>query len=123
VLTDLSLAGDTFDILALINNSVNFILYCLMSRAFRETFKQTFCDCQEINRRQSSISFAQVTVGKQRPRHLTPSVAYEIVSTYKCSDDYRASLSPIMKTLADNPKKKRTIKTAKCFHRSDSIGS
>ena len=123
VLINLSVAGDTFDILALINNSVNFILYCLMSRAFRETFQQTFFDCHEINRRQSSISFAQVTVGKQRPRHLTPSVAYEIVSTFKCSDDYRTSLTPIMKTLTDNPKKKRTIKPPKFFHRSNSIGS
>ncbi|CAF5044407.1 unnamed protein product, partial [Rotaria sp. Silwood1] len=45
--------GDTFDILALINNSVNFILYCLMSRAFRDTFKQIFClSCQKYERRE-----------------------------------------------------------------------
>ena len=30
--------GDLLDILALINNSINFLLYCSMSRAFRNTF-------------------------------------------------------------------------------------
>lgn len=34
--------GDTMDILALFNNSVNFILYCSMSRVFRKTFKDLF---------------------------------------------------------------------------------
>lgn len=31
------------DLLALINNGVNFLLYCTMSRAFRKTFQKTFC--------------------------------------------------------------------------------
>lgn len=31
------------DLLALINNGVNFILYCTMSRQFRKTFQKTFC--------------------------------------------------------------------------------
>jgi hypothetical protein len=35
--------GDVMDIIALINNAVNFILYCLMSHIFRETFKNIFC--------------------------------------------------------------------------------
>lgn len=30
--------GDLFDILALLNNSINFLLYCSMSKAFRDTF-------------------------------------------------------------------------------------
>lgn len=30
--------GDVLDMLALINNSINFLLYCTMSRAFRNTF-------------------------------------------------------------------------------------
>lgn len=30
--------GDLLDMLALINNSINFLLYCTMSRAFRNTF-------------------------------------------------------------------------------------
>lgn len=30
--------GDLFDILALLNNSINFLLYCCMSKAFRDTF-------------------------------------------------------------------------------------
>ncbi|XP_030756061.1 sex peptide receptor-like [Sitophilus oryzae] len=34
--------GDVMDIVALINSSINFILYCTMSRQFRETFKELF---------------------------------------------------------------------------------
>jgi hypothetical protein len=34
--------GDLMDFLALLNSSINFILYCTMSRQFRETFTQIF---------------------------------------------------------------------------------
>jgi len=34
--------GDLLDILALINNGINFILYCTMSKQFRDTFIQLF---------------------------------------------------------------------------------
>lgn len=34
--------GDVMDILALINNSINFILYCAMSKQFRDTFRELF---------------------------------------------------------------------------------
>lgn len=37
--------GEVIDLLALINNGVNFILYCTMSRQFRKTFQKTFCYC------------------------------------------------------------------------------
>lgn len=122
-----SCLGDTFDILALINNSVNFILYCLMSRAFRDTFKQTFCFCQEFSRRPSRISFAQPppTV-KNRPRYLDPSAAYETVSTYKCADDYRTSTAPIIKSLSSDSstkKKNRTRKALRFFQPATSIAT
>lgn len=35
--------GEIADLLALINNSVNFILYCTMSAKFREEFYALFC--------------------------------------------------------------------------------
>ena len=35
--------GDVMDITALCNNAINFVLYCTMSRQFRETFVKTFC--------------------------------------------------------------------------------
>ncbi|KAK2168176.1 hypothetical protein NP493_1238g00000 [Ridgeia piscesae] len=35
--------GDIMDIFVLINTSVNFVLYCTMSRDFRKTFCYTFC--------------------------------------------------------------------------------
>ena len=34
--------GEIMDIMALINSSVNFILYCFMSKQFRKTFVETF---------------------------------------------------------------------------------
>jgi len=34
--------GDVMDIAALVNNAVNFILYCAMSRQFRQTFLELF---------------------------------------------------------------------------------
>ncbi len=37
--------GDLLDIAALLNNSINFVLYCTMSRQFRDTFVETFCSC------------------------------------------------------------------------------
>lgn len=35
--------GDLLDIMALLNNSITFILYCTMSRQFRQTFVETIC--------------------------------------------------------------------------------
>ena len=37
--------GDLLDIMALLNNSINFVLYCTMSRQFRKTFAEIFCGC------------------------------------------------------------------------------
>jgi len=34
--------GDVLDIAALLNNAINFVLYCTMSRQFRETFVEIF---------------------------------------------------------------------------------
>ncbi len=34
--------GDVWDIIVLINSAVNFILYCIMSRQFRDTFRDVF---------------------------------------------------------------------------------
>lgn len=35
--------GDILDIMALCNNAINFVLYCTMSRQFRDTFVAIFC--------------------------------------------------------------------------------
>lgn len=37
--------GDILDIVALLNNAINFVLYCSMSQQFRTTFVATFCRC------------------------------------------------------------------------------
>lgn len=37
--------GDLFDITALCNNAINFVLYCTMSTQFRQTFHDIFCRC------------------------------------------------------------------------------
>ena len=39
--------GDLLDIMALLNNSITFILYCTMSRKFRQTFVETLCGRKE----------------------------------------------------------------------------
>lgn len=41
--------GDTMDILALINNSINFVLYCSMSVEFRRTISKWICECAGRN--------------------------------------------------------------------------
>lgn len=38
-----ALLGDTIDILSMINNSINFVLYCAMSRQFRDLLRQCVC--------------------------------------------------------------------------------
>lgn len=35
--------GDVWDIIVLINSAVNFVLYCIMSRQFRQTFYSVLC--------------------------------------------------------------------------------
>lgn len=37
--------GDVMDIAALVNNGINFGLYCVMSNRFRKTFLEMFCPC------------------------------------------------------------------------------
>ena len=37
--------GDLMDMVALLNNAINFILYCSMSKMFRETFTRLYCNC------------------------------------------------------------------------------
>lgn len=42
--------GNLLDMMALLNNSINFVLYCTMSRQFRNTFISIFCKCCPENR-------------------------------------------------------------------------
>jgi hypothetical protein len=111
--------GDTFDILALINNSINFLLYCLMSRAFRDTFRQTFCVCEGADQHSSQSSSAQAAATKQL--HLDASTSYNTLLTQKCSEGYRASLSPIIKSLSDNPAKNKKHKGFGYLKQSSSV--
>ena len=50
--------GDTMDILALINNGINFILYCTMSKQFRDTFIELFLQRPSLN---NNRGFSPVT--------------------------------------------------------------
>ena len=45
------LFADTLDILSLINNAVNFIMYCSMSRQFRECLCETLPHCKKVDAR------------------------------------------------------------------------
>jgi hypothetical protein len=89
-----------------------------MSRAFRDTFKQTFCICKAFDRRQSATSVAQGTKIDHRKGHLSSSVVY------KCSDGGDlTSLTPIMESLSVDPNKikKPTSLTLPFFHHTNSI--
>jgi len=64
--------GDLLDIAALLNNAINFVLYCTMSRQFRETFVETFLgqSCSRCGRspgRGGSTQLTQLT-GRGTPR-------------------------------------------------------
>jgi hypothetical protein len=59
--------GDVLDMLALINNSINFLLYCSMSRAFRNTFYNLIMNSW------CSKKFNQVCVPKLRKKQLVNS--------------------------------------------------
>ncbi len=53
-----------------------------MSRAFRDTFKQTFCFiCQNFLRRESTVSSTQLPITKKRQYHTNTSVVYEHIPT------------------------------------------
>lgn len=47
--------GDLVDILALINNGINFILYCTMSKQFRDTFIEIFLSSMKRSNRRFSL--------------------------------------------------------------------
>ena len=53
--------GDLVDILALINNGINFILYCTMSKQFRDTFLELFMPYRG-NRDKKRFSLVPTTV-------------------------------------------------------------
>lgn len=58
--------GDILDILALINNGINFVLYCTMSKQFRDTFISIFCQCfPKIveGRKMQTVTTTMVTEG------------------------------------------------------------
>ncbi|CAF2098354.1 unnamed protein product [Rotaria magnacalcarata] len=114
--------GDTFDILALINNSVNFILYCLMSKAFRDTFQQTFCFIQNFASHQPKVSFSKLAITKRRQKHLNEAITDEIIPYHKPSQNGRLHVIPIRKSFSDNePKKiKRTLKSLEFFSHNKS---
>ena len=55
------------DILALTNNSVNFILYCSMSRAFRDTFLSLICPYYYKSKK---LKFEQIEFGRLNQKDL-----------------------------------------------------
>ena len=64
-----------------------------MSRAFRDTFKQTFgFECYKVNQRESSTSFVNLSLIKNRRKQLSASFVQEQGSNYKYSDDQRTSI-------------------------------
>ena len=59
--------GDILDIVALLNNGINFLLYCSMSKQFRDTFVDTFCHCfTEVKPRWTKLNLILVRNGKSK---------------------------------------------------------
>lgn len=56
--------GDVMDTLALLNNSVNFVLYCTMSYEFRSTFVNLFCSCPIIRHRPPEYTASEMRNGE-----------------------------------------------------------
>ena len=58
--------GDVMDITALVNNSINFLLYCSMSTKFRQTFVKIYCGrCRrQRTRMENGITFAELKMTK-----------------------------------------------------------
>ena len=52
--------GDVFDIFVLVNSSVNFILYCIMSKQFRGTFCRVFCSWYAGRNKQLNGAYSSV---------------------------------------------------------------
>jgi hypothetical protein len=61
--------GDILDIVALLNNAINFVLYCTMSQQFRDTFVATFCRCF-TRRSNNTDDTVNSNVSKWAKRHL-----------------------------------------------------
>ena len=47
--------GDFMDIIALVNNGINFVLYCTMSQEFRKTFIRLFCSLRSVSQRNKAV--------------------------------------------------------------------
>ncbi|XP_071527554.1 G-protein coupled receptor dmsr-1-like isoform X2 [Panulirus ornatus] len=60
--------GDFMDLLALINSSINFLLYCVMSKQFRDTFVSLYCGCCRKRQRK--------TQAPVRPEHHNTATTY-----------------------------------------------
>ena len=55
--------GDVFDITALVHSAVNFILYCIMSRQFRNTFTEVFlksCQAAEHRKTPNGVQYSSI---------------------------------------------------------------
>jgi hypothetical protein len=61
--------ADFHELLALCNNAVNFLLYCSMSKQFRDTFISIFCKCVP-EQRYKVIS--TVMANRDRPKDNVP---------------------------------------------------
>ena len=89
-----------------------------MSRAFRDTFRQTFCLCMKVDHQQSTMSNNNAH-SKQRKRHLNQSIAAcETAVRYRCSEGDQTSLVPSQKSSSDHisNEKRQSNKAVQLFN-------
>ncbi|KAI1285309.1 Sex peptide receptor [Halotydeus destructor] len=84
--------GELLDILALLNSGINFILYCIMSTAFRATFAQLFCFKAQSDRRAASATVTGPHNGEMATIVEFTAVNHNSVSV-SCSPSSRTTVS------------------------------
>lgn len=95
--------GDLFDTVALTNNSINFFLYCAMSRAFRNTFYNTMVSlwCCKFYKR---FFVKESSVNSCRPRRPTNlnSANFSLFTATACGQNNLGGSKPSSKNLANS---------------------
>lgn len=91
--------GEIFDALALINSSINFILYCLMSRMFRKNFCQIFIPARFHRSYQLNLVHRRGNESPSQFPNVTPETAATHVPHHPLNQHHQILSTPIQHPL------------------------
>lgn len=115
--------GDLIDMVALTNNSINFFLYCAMSRAFRNTFYNTMVSlwCCKFYKR---FFVKESSTNSCRPRRPTNvnSANFSLFTATACGQNNVGGSKPSSKNLANSGGKTDLIAGANQFEGKNAGG-